>query len=92
MTNKFGALNVGVLNGLITSATSRYLRSTGRQNVLVDNITLTTLRPIQLSARVTIGLNILDLTRHVATFDIDITADDVVAAKALLTCQLLERN
>jgi predicted transcriptional regulator len=92
MTNKFGALNVGVLNGLVTSATSRYLRETGRQNVLVDNITLTTVRPIQLSARVTIGLKILDLTRHGASFDIDITADDEVAAKALLTCQLLERN
>jgi predicted transcriptional regulator len=92
MTNKFGALNVGVLNGLVTSATSRYLRDNGRQNVLVDNITLSTLRPIQLSARVTIGLKILDLTRHGATFDIDVTVDDVVAAKALLTCQLLERN
>ncbi len=92
MTNKFGALNVGVLSGLITSAASRYLHELGRQNVLVDNVTLNTIRPIQLSARVIIGLKRLDLTRHGATFDIDIMADDLVAGKALITCQLLEQS
>jgi predicted transcriptional regulator len=92
MTNKFGALNVGVLSGVLISAVNKYLNVLGRQNVLVDKLDVNSLRPIQLSARVEIGLRVLDINRRYATFDIDINADKQVAAKAVLTCQLLERN
>ncbi|WP_230678544.1 DRTGG domain-containing protein [Lacticaseibacillus zhaodongensis] len=92
MTNKYGALNVGVLSGLITSAASKFLRGQGRQNVLVDKLDLTTVRPIQLTAHVEIKLRVLEINRRNAIFDVDIDADKQVAAKALLTCQLLERN
>ncbi|MCI1283318.1 MAG: DRTGG domain-containing protein [Lacticaseibacillus songhuajiangensis] len=92
MTNKFGALNVGVLSGVLISAVNKYLSTLGRQNVLVDKLDVNSLRPIQLSARVEIGLRVLDINRRYATFDIDINADKQVAAKAVLTCQLLERN
>lgn len=92
MTNKFGALNVGVLSGIVIGAVSRYLTETGRQNVLVEKLDVNSLRPIQLSAHVQIGLRVLDIGRTTATFDIDINTDKQIAAKAILTCQLLERN
>lgn len=92
MTNKYGALNVGVMSGLVTSAASKFLRGQGRQNVLVDKLDLTTVRPIQLTAHVEIKLRVLEINRRNAIFDVDIDADKQVAAKALLTCQLLERN
>lgn len=92
MTNKFGALNVGVLSSLVVGAVSRYLTETGRQNVLVEKLDLNSLRPIQLNAHVQIGLRVLDTGRTTATFDVDINTDKQIAAKAVLTCQLLERN
>ena len=92
MTNKFGTLNVGVLSGLLISAVGRYLSSIGRQNVLVDKLDVTSLRPIQLTAHVVIGVRTLEVGRSSATFDVDIIGDSQVAAKAVLSCQLLERN
>ncbi|MGO1811421.1 MAG: DRTGG domain-containing protein, partial [Lacticaseibacillus paracasei] len=53
---------------------------------------LTTFRPIQLESVVTVLLRELEMTRHDATLDVDVLSDGVQVAKAIVTCQLLERN
>jgi predicted transcriptional regulator len=59
---------------------------------LVEGLNLTTFRPIQLESVVTVLLRELEMTRHDATLDVDVLSDGVQVAKAIVTCQLLERN
>lgn len=92
MTNTLGTMSFGVLAEAINSCTTRYLHDTGRRNVLVEGVNLTTFRPVQLESIVTVLLRVLELTRHDATLDVDVLSDGVQVAKAVVTCQLLERN
>ncbi|MGO2744494.1 MAG: CBS domain-containing protein, partial [Lacticaseibacillus paracasei] len=92
MTNSLGTMSFGVLAEAINGCTTRYLHDTGRRNVLVEGLNLTTFRPIQLESVVTVLLRELEMTRHDATLDVDVLSDGVQVAKAIVTCQLLERN
>ena len=92
MTNQLGTLSFGVLNEAVNTAATGFLNRAGRRNVLVAELSLHTFRPIQLETTVNIHVRPLELTRHEATLDIELQTDGLPVAKALVTCQLLERN
>lgn len=92
MTNQLGTLSFGVLNEAVNAAATGYLNRAGRRNVLVAQQSLHTFRPIQLETTVNIHVRPLEMTRHEATLDIELATDGLPVAKALVTCQLLERN
>ncbi|KRL47170.1 transcriptional regulator [Lacticaseibacillus manihotivorans DSM 13343 = JCM 12514] len=92
MTNQLGTLSFGVLNEAVNTAATGFLNRAGRRNVLVAQLSLHTFRPIQLETTVNIHVRPLELTRHEATLDIELQTDGLPVAKALVTCQLLERN
>ncbi|WP_390404992.1 DRTGG domain-containing protein [Lacticaseibacillus jixiensis] len=92
MTNQLGTLSFGVLNEAVNAAATGFLNRAGRRNVLVGHQSLNTFRPIQLETTVNIHVRPLEMTRHEATLDIELQTDGLPVAKAILTCQLLERN
>ncbi|WP_461214343.1 DRTGG domain-containing protein [Lacticaseibacillus sp. GG6-2] len=92
MTNQLGTLAFGVLNEAVNAAATGFLNRAGRRNVLIAQESLHTFRPIQLETTVNIHVRPLEMTRHEATLDIELQTDGLPVAKALVTCQLLERN
>jgi len=87
-----GTLSFGVLGEIINAAATEFLKQSGHNNVLIEQCALQTFRPIQLDATVAIRLRALDMNRANATLDLDIQSDGRQVAKAVVTCQLLERN
>ncbi|MBA4495261.1 CBS domain-containing protein [Paenactinomyces guangxiensis] len=91
MTDSLGTLSTGVCTSLITEAALRMLRRLRRGDLAVQNMTLYTLKPIQLESVVEIRPRILDLGRKQAKMDIEMTFDNQVVAKALLTAHTIDR-
>ncbi len=92
MINKLGAVSVGVLSEAVNGSVTGFLNLHGRRNVLVGDLTLRSFRPIQVEATVTITVVPLQLTRSEATLDVTLTTDGLAVAKAIVTCQILERT
>lgn len=91
MTDSLGMLSTGVLTSLMTETALRMLRRMRRGDLAVQNFTLYALKPIQLESAVEITPRILDLGRKQAKMDIEVTLDNQVVAKALLTAHTIDR-
>lgn len=91
MTDSLGTLSTGVLTSLLTEAALRLLRRLRRDDLSVQNLTLYMLKPIQLESDIEIKPRLLDLGRRQAKVDIEVTLEQQVVAKALLTAHTIER-
>lgn len=92
MTNSLGALSFGVLTEVVNQAVTAFLGHNQYQNVLVEQMALNNFRPVPLESRVNLAITALELNRSHASLDVDLTSDGRRIAKAVVTCQLLERN
>lgn len=92
MTNALGTVSFGVLSEAVNASVTGFLRQHGRRNVLLGHLDLATFRPIQVDSTVNITVRALSMTGHEAVLDVDLATDGLRVAKAVVTCQLLERN
>ncbi|SDW97514.1 Predicted transcriptional regulator containing CBS domains [Marininema mesophilum] len=91
MTDPLGTLSIGVLTSLLTEAGYRRLRRQHRGDMVVDNLTLYFLKPVQLEQEVIIVPHLIDIGRKTGKVDVEVFHGDHVVAKALVTAQLIER-
>ncbi len=91
MTDPLGNLSTGVLTTLITEAAHRRLRKQHRGDMVTDNLTLYTLKPVQLERKLFIRPRVIELGRKVERWSVEVSEDGHVVAKALVTAQLIER-
>lgn len=91
MTDPLGNLSTGVLTTLITEAAHRRLRKQHRGDMVTDNLTLYTLKPVQLERKLLIRPQVIELGRRVGKVEVEVSEDGHVVAKALVTAQLIER-
>ncbi|WP_108022203.1 DRTGG domain-containing protein [Melghirimyces profundicolus] len=91
MTDPLGNLSTGVLTALITEAAHRRLRRQHRGDMVTDNLTLYSLKPVQLEREIHIRPRVIELGRKVGKVDVEVYHDSQVVAKALVTAQLIER-
>ncbi|MBD1373901.1 CBS domain-containing protein [Hazenella sp. IB182357] len=91
MTDALGTLSMGVCTSIMTETSMRILRRLRRGDLTVDNITLYTLKPIQLESTIEIHPQVMDLSRKQAKMDIEIRFENQVAVKALLTAHTIDR-
>lgn len=92
MTNALGTLSIGVVNEAVNGAVTGYLTGLNQQNVLITQLSLHQFRPIPLESTVRIAVQPLEVLRQEAVFDVTLLTDGLTMAKAVVTCQLLERN
>lgn len=92
MMNKLGTLSFGVMSEVVNYSITYYLNQKGRRNVLIDQLSLHAFRPVQLESTVHINVAPLEVNSHKGTFDVSLLTDGLLVAKALVTCQLLERT
>ncbi len=91
MTNQLGTLSYGVFTTLITEASSRLLSKHKKGNLVVENISLLFIKPVQLESDIEIKPQLLEMGRKVAKVDIEVYHEHSVVGKALLMAQLIDR-
>ncbi|MFC7061538.1 DRTGG domain-containing protein [Halobacillus seohaensis] len=91
MTNQLGTLSYGVFTSLITEASSRLLSKHKKGNLVVENISLLFIKPVQLESAIEIKPQLLEIGRKFAKVDIEVHHNKSIVGKALLMAQLIDR-
>ncbi|SFB24988.1 Predicted transcriptional regulator containing CBS domains [Lentibacillus halodurans] len=91
MTNQIGTLSNGVFTALMSEASSRLLRHYKKGDLVVENLTVYFLKPVQIDSKLTIKPNILEAGRIYAKMDIEVFGGKKMVGKGLLMAQLIDR-
>lgn len=92
MTNNLGTISFGVLSETVSAACQRMLQTQYKRHSMIEQVNLHYLRLIQIESQIKILPRLLDIGRRSAKVDVDIYANHVMVAKAIVTCQILERG
>lgn len=92
MTNSLGTISYGVFTSIVTEAGNRILRSYKKGDLVVENITVYFIKPIQIESTVEIHPKILEVGRKFGKVDVEVHLDGVVVGKALMMAQLIDRQ
>ncbi|MFC4556676.1 DRTGG domain-containing protein [Virgibacillus kekensis] len=91
MTNQLGTLSNGVFTALMTEASSRLLRHYKKGDLVVENLTVYFIKPVQIDSKLTIKPKVLESGRMYAKIDIEVYFDKKMVGKGLLMAQLIDR-
>ncbi|WP_088104641.1 CBS domain-containing protein [Halalkalibacter urbisdiaboli] len=90
MTNQLGTISYGVLTTLVTEVGSRILRKYKRGDLVVENITLYFIKPVQIDTMITIQPRVLEIGRKHGKIDVEMYHDGELVSKALMMAQLID--
>jgi predicted transcriptional regulator len=91
MTNHLGTISYGVFTTIVTEAGSRALRFHKKGDLVVENITLYFIKPVQIDSTIEIFPRVLEIGRKFGKVDVEIFHDGTIAGKALLMAQIIDR-
>ncbi|WP_368652331.1 DRTGG domain-containing protein [Ornithinibacillus sp. 4-3] len=91
MTNQLGTLSDGVFTAIITEASSRALLQMKKGNLVVETITVSFIKPVQIESTLIIKPKILETGRIYAKIDVSVYHEDKIVGKGLLMAQLIDR-
>ncbi|MDP4085982.1 MAG: CBS domain-containing protein [Bacillota bacterium] len=92
MTNHLGTISYGVFTTIVTEATSRILRGYKKGDLVVENMTVYFLKPVQIDSILDIIPRVLEVGRKFGKVDVEVFNEGVLVGKALIMCQLLDRH
>lgn len=92
MVDNMGTLSFGVLNQIISTVAQRTLTVKYHYNSVIEQMSLYYLRLIQIDSEIELKSQIIEVGRRSAKMDIEIFIDNVVVAKAMIVCQLMEQT
>jgi predicted transcriptional regulator len=91
MTNYLGTLSYGVFTTIVTEAATRALRSYKRGDLVIENITIYFIKPVQIDSTIDVKAKLLEIGRKFGKVDVEVYNEGVVVGKALMMCQLIDR-
>lgn len=91
MTNQLGTLSYGVFTALITEASSRLLSYRKKGDMVVENLTVFFIKPVQIDSNLTIKPKILEAGRMYAKIDVEVYNERRIVGKGLIMAQLIYR-
>lgn len=91
MTSSAGILATGSLTTLIEYAAVLCVQRQRRAEMVVENMTFYSLKPVSVDAEIEVRCRLLDHGRRFAKVDVEVFDHGEPSAKALLTTQILER-
>lgn len=91
MTNHLGTISYGVFTTIVTEAGSRALRVHKKGDLVVENITLYFIKPVQIESRIEIFPRVLEIGRKFGKVDVEIFHENTIVGKALLMAQIIDR-
>ncbi len=92
MTNHLGTLSYGVFTTIVTEAATRALRLHKRGDLVVENITIYFIKPVQIDSVIDIKPKLLEIGRKFGKVDVEVFNEGTLVGKALMMCQLIERQ
>ncbi|PPA71630.1 CBS domain-containing protein [Jeotgalibacillus proteolyticus] len=91
MTNQLGAISYGVFTSLVTEAANRTLRDYKRGDLVIENITIYFIKPVQMESIIEINPRLLDVGRKFGKVDVEVFSEGNLVGKAMMMVQLLDR-
>lgn len=91
MTNQLGTLSNGVFTALITEASSRFLLQLKKGDLVVENLTVFFIKPVQIDSKLTIRPKLIDAGRIYAKIDVEMFQGKKIVGKGLIMAQLMDR-
>jgi predicted transcriptional regulator len=92
MTNHLGTISYGVFTTIVTEAANRILRSYKKGDLVVENMTIYFLKPVQMESVIEIYPKVLEVGRKFGKVDVEVFNDGTLVGKAMMMCQLIDRN
>ena len=90
MTDHVGTVSYGVVMTLMVEAARRTMRKHKRGDLVLENVTLYFLKPVQIDSHISIMPSILEIGRKHGKFDVALYHKGELVGKAMLTAQLIE--
>ncbi|WP_407269169.1 DRTGG domain-containing protein [Radiobacillus sp. PE A8.2] len=91
MTNQLGTLSYGVFVSFVTEASSRLLRQYKKGELVVENLSVYFIKPVQIDSVLEIRPRLLEVGRKFAKVDVELFHEKALVGKALLMAQLIDR-
>ncbi|MGN7852333.1 DRTGG domain-containing protein [Exiguobacterium sp. 22311] len=91
MTNFMGTVSSGVLTTLLVEGATRMLRHMKKGDLVIENVSIYFIKPVQIESTVTIRANVFDVGRKFGKVDVEMYQGTQIVAKALVTSQLIDR-
>lgn len=92
MTNHIGTISYGVFTTIVTEAANRLLRGYKKGDLVVENMTIYYLKPVQMDSNLEIIPKILEVGRKFGKVDVEVFNEGVLVGKAMMMCQLIDRS
>lgn len=91
MTNHIGTISYGVFTTIVAEAANRVLRTYKKGDLVVENMTIYFLKPVQIESMLDIFPKVLEVGRKFGKVDVEVYNEGVLVGKAMMMCQLIER-
>ena len=91
MTNVIGTLSHGVFTTIVTEAGNRAVRAIKKGDLIVENITIYFVQPVQIDEVIEIKPKVLEVGRKFGKVDVEVFQQGSLVGKALMMVQLLDR-
>lgn len=90
MTNQLGILSDGVFTALMTEASRRLALYLKKGNLVVENLTVYFIKPVQIDSEIIIKPRLLETGRIYAKIDVEMFQDHKLVGKGLMMAQLID--
>ena len=92
MTNHLGTISYGVFTTIVSEAANRVLRSYKKGDLVVENMTVYFIKPVQIDSMLEINPKVLEVGRKFGKVDVEVFNEGVLVGKAMMMCQLIDRH
>jgi predicted transcriptional regulator len=92
MTNHLGTISYGVFTTIVSEAASRVLRSYKKGDLVVENMTIYFLKPVQMDSILDIYPKVLEVGRKFGKVDVEVFSNGILVGKTMMMCQLIDRH
>jgi predicted transcriptional regulator len=92
MVNDFGSASCGVLVTVMNMAAYIGLRKKYRLDAITENFTLYQLQPIAVGTEIKVTAKLLLVAKKHCNIEVDVTVDNVVVAKGLMTARIGDKK
>jgi predicted transcriptional regulator len=92
MTNYLGTISYGVFTTIVTEAANRVLRTYKKGDLVVENMTIYFIKPVQIDSMLEISPRVLEVGRKFGKVDVEVFNEGTLVGKAMMMCQLIDRS
>lgn len=92
MTDQVGNLSIGVLSEIISYVATMSLASVKKKNAVIEQLNLYSVKMIQFDRNLVIQPTLFEVGRRSSKLDVEVYHENILVAKAIVVCQLMQRN